>query len=207
MTKYFSIPRIVEACERLREFDSKWVLVPFVMACNGVQAQGDYVILHEREGTDLLFRQFFDGDLVGLPPKTPGIAHHIRPAFKDLSRGLAKRAGGKFASDLVVHGSRYIWGNMYTQLVAKAPAAYALLRRPNENDGWKLAPDFGALFSEKLEGFHFEDFLVWLHAFSGFSDEVNSWASLLKKFREAHRSTSRALPRSSPPNVSPRRYQ
>ncbi len=184
MTKFFSVPRIVEACERLREFDSKWVLVPFIMACNGVRAQGDYVILQERKGTDQLLRQFLDGDLMGLAPKRQGIPHHVRPAFKDLSRGLAKRAGGKFANDLVVHGSGHIWGNNYTQLVAKAPATFGLQRRPNENDGWKLASDFSALFRQKLDGFHLEDFLVWLHAFSGFHDEINTWAALLKSLSE-----------------------
>lgn len=49
-----------------------------------------------------------------------------------------------------------------------------------------MAPDFDALFSKKLDGFHLEDLLVWLFAFSGFDDEINSWASLLNDFCKAH---------------------
>jgi hypothetical protein len=148
--------------------------------------KGDYVILQKRKGTDHLLREFLDGDLMGLPPKKESLPHHVRPAFKDISRGLTKRAGGKFAADLVVHGSRSIWANTYTQLVGKAPATFGLLRRPNEIDGWKLAPEFVALFKANLEGFHLEDFLVWLHAFSGFDDEVNSWTSLLNTFSKKY---------------------
>ena len=84
MTQYFSIPRIDEACLRLRDFNSKWVLVPFVMACNGVDSQG-YTTLGEHLGTDPLLRRFMNGDLIGLPPLDAGRPHHIRPAFKGIA--------------------------------------------------------------------------------------------------------------------------
>src|SRR5688572_23122814 len=109
MTQYFSLDRIYAACERLGTFDSKWVLVPLMMACHSVSTGGNFVKLKGKP--DPFYRKFFDPKFIGLSNiKGWRNGHNVRPAFKDLRRSL----GPDEAQDVLSHGGGQIWANNYT---------------------------------------------------------------------------------------------
>ncbi len=50
---------------------------------------------------------------------------------------------------------------------------------------YKLKPSFWAKWQTELSNtFHFEELLVWLYAFSGIEDDINSWDELFVQFQE-----------------------
>lgn len=177
MTKYFTIPRVKSAIEHLQNFDSKWVLVPLVFAVNGVNADSPISPNSDgRPGTDSFFDRYFDGSLIDLPPKASG--NSMRPRFSDVRYN---------SEDYIVHQSIKLWGTHYSS------RGYREMENITEREGrssgttYKLKPEFWAVWQQKLPSeFQFEELLVWLYAFTGMDDSINSWEELFVDFQEKH---------------------
>lgn len=177
MAKYFSIPRLKQAIEHLENFDSKWVLVPLVFAVNGITTQTPVRPNSEgKAGTDRFFDQYFHGRLIGLRDLPSGNA--IRPRFSDVSIKGA---------DFIAHQSIKLWGTHYSS------RGYREMENDVERSGsgsgtsYQLKPTFWQTWQANLpEGFHFEELLVWLYAFSGIDDAISNWEQLFVDFQERH---------------------
>jgi 5-methylcytosine-specific restriction protein B len=141
-----------------------------VLAANKVD-ENEHRDLHGEEGrgTDGFLAQFFSGTLMGLPAKATG--NTIRPRFQDVQYK---------EGDYIAHQSVNLWGNVYSSRGYREWAQTGLLDMRDSQV--RLTPLFIRNFNEQLEGFHFEELLVWLFAFTGFADEINNWGGLLEYF-------------------------
>jgi 5-methylcytosine-specific restriction protein B len=171
--QYFSIDRIKQASRHLENFRSGWVLVPFVLAADSVNST-KLTDLHSKNGTDALLDRYFSGDLIGLKAGSGGNA--LRPRFKET---LATFETEGRANDFAINQPTKLWANAYSSRGYREMVQIGVL----ENDGssYKLTATFQPKFEQELPAtFHFEELLVWLYAFKGIPDEVNSWSDLLK---------------------------
>ena len=177
MTKYFSMGRLKQAIQHLQAFDSKWVLVPLVFAVNGLNERTPInPNAGTKPGTDKFLDKHFNGHLIGLPDKHSG--NSIRPRFSDV------RYKG---TDYIVHQSVKLWGTHYSS------RGYREMSNDVDRIGsgtvtqYKLKPSFWAKWQTELSNtFHFEELLVWLYAFSGIEDDINSWDELFVGFQERY---------------------
>jgi len=185
VTQYFTIERIKQAIVHLENYSSKWVLIPLVFAVNGIDNQR---LVNPNEGnnagTDRFLSQYFGGNLIGLPDLNTGNA--IRPKFSDVQNKPA---------DFIAHQSINLWGNNYSS------RGYREMEDVVEKDGrgsgtsYRLKTDFWREWEDNLDSsFNFEELLVWLYAFSGFDDSVNSWHDLFVNFQEQHLGTGSTFP-------------
>jgi len=182
MTKYFSIDRIKQAIEHLQNYDSDWVLIPLVFAVNGINTR-EHVSPHEpgKVGTDKFLEQYFHGQLIGLPNITDD-RNSIRPRFKEVQ---AK------SGDYIVHQSIKLWGNNYSSRGYREMESFVERASAGRRATYQLKPTFWEEWEKELpETFRFEELLIWLYAFSGFSDDVNSWEDLFVHFQEKHLGTT-----------------
>lgn len=189
MTKFFSLPRIKFAIEHLSEFDSKWVIPPFVFACNRVTT-GSPTDISALRGTDGFLSKFFSGALIGLAnPSAGGATGSLRPKFRELGKGLLRDAQGNpiADADYVVHQKVKLWGSGYSRNGYEAMVNRdELIKGPKASD-WTLTGTFQAAFEAGLPAtFRFEELLVWLYAFTGLPDAINSWEELWSHFRTAY---------------------
>lgn len=176
--RYFSLERIKSAIEHLQEYDSKWVIVPLVFAVNGV---GEYEMVNLRgkgkAGTGSFLDRHFHGSLIGLEPLEGG-ASTMRPRFKEIWK--------PDNPDFVLHQRQSLWGNAYSRTGYKEMKDRELIVDGGPST-WRMEPRFWAVWQQELPAsFRFEELLVWLYAFSGFDDEIDSWEELSVDFQERH---------------------
>lgn len=110
---------------------------------------------------------------------------------------------GEFAGDYVIRQDTKMWGNLFSS------RGYREMRQRGELEGEKatvrLTDAFQPAFESEIPAtFQFEDFLVWLFAFSGFPDHIDSWQALfdhlvkdelkLDEFKEPYRGRFRLSP-------------
>lgn len=174
--KYFTLDTIKEAVVRLNSFERKWLLIPLVLAVNGVTA-ASVVDLQSpsKKGTDKFLKKFFSASLLALESKKPGNPSSITPLFADLVADQPDQLGKQTDGNL--------WGNNFSV----AGAGYGQLRDGNilaktTGRSFQLGPGFTAWFQSALPNFKLEDLLVWLYAFSGFPDTISNWQELLDHF-------------------------
>ncbi len=173
--KYFGLERVKQATEHLGAFNSAWTIVPLVLAANGVNPR-ELVNIDDqaKPGTTRFLDRFFSGSVIGLPVFDNGRSV-LRPKFSDLKGSAASEA------DLVVHQKANLWGSTYSS------RGYREMRSRGELAGegseFKVNTAFVPKWNVELPAtFHFEEMLVWLYAFSGFPDSVDSWQDLLADY-------------------------
>ena len=173
--KYFSPERIKDATIHLQACDRKWLLIPFVLAVNGVDESAP-VDIRGRLGGDKVLRDFFDASLIELEPKTPGKPSTITPVFADLTADDAAHIAKQTDVNL--------WGNVFSV----SGAGYGQLRNgtvlaKTSGGSFQLGPDFSKWLRDNIpSSFKLEDLLTWLYAFSGLPDQISNWADLLDHF-------------------------
>lgn len=165
--RYFDISTIKDSIENLEDISANWLIPAFVFAANGV-GTADIVDLSKAKGTDSFLDQFFNGNLIGIEP-FPTNNNLLRPRLKGVKR--------EFPDDYVIRQDTKMWGNLFSS------RGYREMRQRNEIEGKKaavrLTDSFQPAFESRIPiSFRFEDFLVWLFAFSGFPEAVNSWQKL-----------------------------
>jgi hypothetical protein len=168
--KYFDIPTVKTAIEALQGVSANWLIPAFVFAANNV-GTSKLVDMSKEKGTDQFLDRYFNGTHVGLPPFIGG-NNLLRPRLKGI-----KWDRGDFAGDYVIRQDTKMWGNLFSS------RGYREMRQRGEIDGEKTTIKLTDTFQGAFEAaipptFQFEDLLVWLFAFKGFPDEVNSWQDL-----------------------------
>lgn len=166
--KYFSIDRIRQCSRHLENFHSGWVIVPFVLAANGVNKKTFTSLT-----TDPFLDKYFSGDLIGLAGSSGGNA--LRPRFKEIVQTF--RHTGR-AADFVINQPTKLWANGYSSRGYREMT----IRGELEFDGTsscRLTDSFRPAFEANLpDTFRFEELLVWLYAFYGIPDDVSDWDAL-----------------------------
>lgn len=174
MTKYFTLESVSSALESMQGTDGKWALVSLVLAINGVTTK-EVVDISARKGSDRALDSFVSGTQIGLEPRQPGGKVNLRPKFKDLS------TSDNHDARVNVDYSK-LWSSTLSQ------SGYAKMRdsgnlAPTTGSKFRLGPDFSVRLVDKLgPAFRFENFLIWLFAFRGIPDDVESWLSLREYF-------------------------
>ena len=169
--QYFSVETIKAAISRLENVKANWLIPTFVFAANDVNLT-DEVDMAEYAGTDSFLDQYFDGSLMGLPPFSTG-KNLLRPRMSGIHWNRGKTAG-----DYVIRQNTKMWANLFSS------RGYREMRLKGQIEGDKSIVKLTDAFQPALEenipaSFLFEDFLVWLFAFSGFPNEIASWQELL----------------------------
>lgn len=190
--KYFRIERIKLAIEHLQKFHSKWVLIPLVFAVNGVNSADETnITAQDQPGADEFLKQYFSGSLMGLPAFERGV-NTLRPRFKDLLGTL--RSSGK-EDDYVLHQRVGLWANAYSSRGYREMRLKGQIGGAEGSSKFELKASFVPAWQAALPGtFYFEELLVWLYAFTGVPDEVNSWDELFVHFQEKHRGNGGRFP-------------
>lgn len=177
MPKYFELDRIKQAVQHLGQFRSEWIIVPLVFAVNGISTVADTNPNEkDKPGTDRFLDRHFNGSLIGLPAVGNG---SLRPKFSD----VVTEAG-----DLAAHQAVKLWGSHYSSRGYREMAQKGLLTTDGKR--YRLNAAFWPAWEAALPNtFHFEELLVWLYAFSGFGDLVNSWDGLFIDLQEKYLGT------------------
>ncbi|TAK90557.1 MAG: AAA family ATPase [Burkholderiaceae bacterium] len=168
--RYFDIPTIQQAIEKLQNYSANWLLPAFVFAANDVGTDA-LVDMSKKLGTDQFLDRYFNGRRLDLPPMPHG-NNLLRPRLKGINWDR-----GDFAGDYMIRQDTKMWGNLFSS------RGYREMRLEGLIGGEKaiaiLTDAFQPRFEEELpHAFRFEDFLVWLFAFEGVPDEVTNWPSL-----------------------------
>lgn len=168
--QYFEIATIIQSIEALQDVSANWLIPSFVFAANEVST-ASFVDMSKKKGTDVFLDRFFNGKLIGLPPYPTG-NNLLRPRLKGM--GWDK---GPFANDYIFRQDTKMWGNLFSS------RGYRDMRLQGFIDGEKTTIRLTSAFQPEFEAkipatFEFEDFMVWLYAFSGFPDAINSWQML-----------------------------
>lgn len=148
---------------------------------------GGLIDISNGVGTDGFLDRFFNGALIGLPPPAGGgVNNTLRPKFREITKAAdsLKDATGAVRPDVdyVLHQRMKLWANAYSRNgYSEMVQRGELIKGPTSQ--WALSPTFQTAFEANLPAsFHFEELLVWLHAFSGFADTVTSWSDLWQEF-------------------------
>ncbi len=169
--KYFTMDRIKQASRHLENFHSGWVIVLFVLAANGVNSKS-FTDLNAVHGTNSFLDRYFSGALIGLTDY--GAANALRPRFKEIASTFRKYLS---PNDYAFNQNTKLWANAYSSRGYRE-----MINRGEieiQGSAFKLTDKFQPVFEEKLpETFRFEEFLVWLYAFSGVPDDISSWSAL-----------------------------
>lgn len=167
--KYFDIPTIKAAIERLQEFSGTALITGLVFAANDVNAAA-VTDLSKKLGTDRLVDQYFSGALIGLKQMRRG--NLLRPRFNDVTW-----KSGKYANDYIIRQDTKFWGNISSSRGYREWEQRGWIE--GDNSIFRLKPTFQNEFEQVIPAdFRFEDLLVWLYAFTGFPDDINSWQQL-----------------------------
>ena len=169
--RYFDIPTIQQAIEGLQNYSANWLLPTFVFAANNVGTD-TLVDMSKKLGTDQFLDRYFNGRRLGLPPMSRG-NNLLRPRLKGITWER-----GDFAGDYIIRQDTKMWGNLFSS------RGYREMRLQGLIEGEKaitmLTDAFQPRFEQEIpDTFKFEDFLIWLFAFEGISDEINGWPALL----------------------------
>lgn len=180
MAQYFSLNRIMEACDHLADFPSDWAIVSLVFAVNGVN-QRDFTNVNAagKPGTTRFIKRHFNGRLMGLPDPDVG-DNTLRPKFSDIKNSI--RDG-----DYVSHQKVKLWSSGFSSRGYREMNIKGFISKGTGPSEWKLNASFKDEFERELTGaFHFEELLVWLYAFSGVPDSVTSWDELYEDFQSTN---------------------
>lgn len=190
---YFDLPSIKAAIEALDGISPNWLIPAFVFAANDVGTV-ELVDMSKKRGTDQFLDNYFSADLIGIPP-FPTNNNLMRPRLKGVKR--------EFPEDYVIRQDTKMWGNLFSS------RGYREMRQRGELEGEKAIVRLTDTFQRAFEGqipesFQFEEFLVWLFAFSGFPDHIGSWQELydhlvnsvleLNEFQEPYRGRFKLTP-------------
>lgn len=182
MAKYFKLERVTNAIGHLSQFHSTWIIVPLVFAVNDIgvdQEQNPHTSGHQ--GTDRFLDKYFNGSLIGLPPRGNS---SLRPKFQD----VATKQG-----DLVAYQPVKLWGSHYSSRGYREMELRGLVASNNKK--YVLRATFFPAWEEALSAaFHFEELLVWLYAFSGLPDDISSWEELFVNFQERNLGPGKRFP-------------
>lgn len=168
--KYFDIPTIRTAIEHLQNYPANWLLPAFVFAANDI-GQGAMVDMSKVQGTDRFLDRYFNGALLDLPPMPRG-NNLLRPRFSDITWKRGDQAG-----DYMIRQDTKMWGNLFSS------RGYREMAQRGYIEGEKAIIQLTDTFKDEFENqipdtFRFEHFMVWLFAFKGFPDAVDSWTTL-----------------------------
>lgn len=168
--QYFDIPTIKSSIEALQGISANWLIPSFVFAANEVDT-GSFVDMSKKLGTDTFLDRYFNGSLIGLAAFPSG-NNLLRPRLKGI-----KWDSGPYANDYIIRQDTKMWGNLFSS------RGYREMRLQGYIEGEKttirLTQAFQPEFESKIPaGFQFEDFMVWLFAFTGFPDYITSWQEL-----------------------------
>ena len=191
MTKFFTLARIQQAIEHLQQFESKWVIVPLVFAVNGVNDVDETNIASAgKAGSQNFLNQYFSGSLIGLSAFDNG-NNSLRPRFEDTYRVMVAEGRGE---DYVTHQKVNLWGSNYSSRGYREMKLAGQIEQTKTR--FKLTEAFWSAWRNKLpDDFHFEELLVWLYAFQGIDDSINSWQELFIDFQERHLGKGGRFPR------------
>lgn len=170
--QFFSIDTIKGAIERLQEYKANWLLPAFVFAANNVGTD-ELVDISQRLGTDHFLDRYFNGSRLGIEPYPNTGNNLLRPRLK----GVPAWTKPPFEGDYMIRQDTKMWGNLFSSRGYREMRLQGLIE--GEKAITRLTEEFQARFEQEIpEDFHFEDFLVWLYAFEGFSEEIDSWVKL-----------------------------
>ena len=169
--KYFDISTIKSSIESLQKISANWLIPGFVFAANNVGTE-ELVDLSRRLGTDQFLDRYFNGALLGIPPFKKTGNNLLRPRLKGIQWNR-----GDFAGDHMLRQDTKMWGNLFSS------RGYREMRLKGYLEGEKttirLTEQFQPAFEAEIPpSFQFEDFLVWLFAFNGFPDDIDTWQKL-----------------------------
>ena len=124
--------------------------------------------MSKKRGTDQFLDKYFRADLIGFP---------AFPTQNNLMRPRLKGVKPQFSDDYVIRQDTKMWGNLFSS------RGYREMRQRGELEGEKATVRLTSTFQPAFESqipasFQFEDFLVWLFAFSGFPSQIASWQAL-----------------------------
>ena len=178
MARYFSLPRLKEAIEHLEQFDSKWVIVPLVFAVNEVNDTDEVRVQGTgKAGTDRFLDLYFNGSVIGLPDFDNG-ANTMRPRFSEIWH--------PGDPDYVIHQRQKLWGNQYSRNGYNIMVDRGLVHSSGPSR-FSLDQSFWAEWGKQLpERLSLRAPLVWLYAFRGFDEGIDTWEKLLVDFQGTH---------------------
>lgn len=168
--QYFDIPTIKASIEALEGISANWLIPAFVFAANDVGTD-ELVDMSKKLGTDHFLDRYFNANLVGIEPFETG-NNLLRPRLKGI-----RWDRGDFANDYMIRQDTKMWGNLFSSRGYREMRMQGYLE--GEKTTTRLTDAFqGAFEAEIPVAFQFEDFMVWLFAFTGFPDEISSWQGL-----------------------------
>ncbi|AJE47973.1 McrB family protein [Celeribacter indicus] len=168
--QYFDIPTIKASIEALEGVSANWLIPAFVFAANDVGTDA-LVDMSKNLGTDQFLDRYFNAALIGVEPFKTG-NNLLRPRLKGI-----RWDRGDFAGDYMIRQDTKMWGNLFSSRGYREMRMQGYLE--GEKTTTRLTDAFqGAFEAEIPASFQFEDFMVWLFAFKGFPDEIDSWQGL-----------------------------
>ncbi|MEQ5766568.1 AAA family ATPase [Halomonas sp. H33-56] len=174
--KYFDIDTIKSSIESLQSYAANWLLPTFVFASNDVGTD-EFVDMSKKLGTDHFLDRYFNGSRLKIPPTERG-NNLLRPRLKGIQWNQ-----GEFAGDYIIRQDTKMWGNLFSSRGYREMRLQGIIE--GEKSVVKLTEEFKPKFEEKIsDTFQFEDLLVWIYAFEGIPDEINSWEKLMSHFLE-----------------------
>jgi 5-methylcytosine-specific restriction enzyme B len=191
MTKFFTIRRIQQAIEHLQQFQSKWIIVPLVFAVNGVnEIEETYTAASGQAGTQKFLDEYFHGSLIGLAAFDNG-KNTLRPRFADTYPTMVSEG---HENDYVLHQRVNLWGSHYSSRGYREMRLSGLIE--GEFSKFKINSTFWDEWAKNLPAsFRFEELLVWLYAFHGFPESINSWGDLFRHFQERYLGSGGTFPK------------
>lgn len=194
--QYFDISTIKASIEALQGVSANWLIPAFVFAANDVGTD-ELVDMSKQLGTDQFLDRYFNADLIGIEPFKTG-NNLLRPRLKGI-----RWDRGDFANDYMIRQDTKMWGNLFSSRGYREMRMQGYLE--GEKTTTRLTDDFqGAFETEIPAAFQFEDFMVWLFAFKGFPDQVDSWQALydhlvkdeleLQDFQDAYKGRFKLTP-------------
>ncbi len=162
---FFSVKRVEVAIDHLSQFDSKWVILPWYLAANGVSRKNPVVVREGPAPPSDLSNRFFDGSRLGLP-QLPESNNLLRPNFQDVK----VTPGNKLA-----HQDTDLWNNVFSRTATIFKDRGYLVA---EDGRFRLLAPFAQRLGVKLPNFHYEELLVWLFAFNDTGFAATTWLQL-----------------------------